>query len=159
MTRTDRGVPTPYFSGRDGAWFQSTLAIDLAKWAVTMMLQGGVFERFPALQVVILESMSGWIPSWLERMDEFYDVHPTPMQRLPSTYFETNISVSISPHERAAAGTLQLCGTDRVMWATDFPHPDSSLNTIPALEGLLAGCDEAGRQRVIGGTAQKLYKL
>ncbi|HZT05947.1 MAG TPA: hypothetical protein VFC51_02885 [Chloroflexota bacterium] len=30
----------------------------------------GVLDRFPALKVAHLESGSGWVPFWLERMDE-----------------------------------------------------------------------------------------
>ena len=30
----------------------------------------GVLERFPALKVVQLESGCGWLPYWLERMDD-----------------------------------------------------------------------------------------
>jgi predicted TIM-barrel fold metal-dependent hydrolase len=154
-------VPTPYFTGFEAPWFQATLTTDLTKWAVTMMLQGGVFERFPDLQLVMLESMGGWVPSWLERMDEFFEDlgHTTPMTRSPSSYFDTNIFVSVTPHERSARGLVSHCGADRVVWATDFPHPDSHLKTVPAMRDLLSDCSEADVNKVLGGNAQKLYGL
>ena len=160
-TRTDCSVPTPYFEGFKAPWFQAALTSDLTKWAITMMLQGGVFDRFPQLQVVMLESMGGWVPSWLERMDEFYEDlgHTTAMSREPSSYFGTNLYVSISPHERGATCLLRHCGADRVLWATDFPHPDSRLRTLPAMRQRLAELSEDDAQRVLGRNAQTLYGL
>ena len=34
-----------------------------------------VLDRFPSLSFVFLESGCGWLPYWLERLDEHY-VHP-----------------------------------------------------------------------------------
>src|SRR5256886_12083131 len=36
---------------------------------LTHLVFSGVLERFPDLQVIVLESSGGWIQSWLERLD------------------------------------------------------------------------------------------
>ena len=53
-------------------------APDGVRHAFTSMFQFGVFEKFPRLKVVVLESGAGWIGYWLERMDAVY---ATPLGR------------------------------------------------------------------------------
>src|SRR5262245_2861389 len=42
--------------------------------ALSVIVGEGVLERFPKLRFVFLESGCGWIPYWLERLDEHYEV-------------------------------------------------------------------------------------
>jgi predicted TIM-barrel fold metal-dependent hydrolase len=37
------------------------------------IIMGGVLERFPKLRVAFLEAQCGWLPFWLDRMDEHYE--------------------------------------------------------------------------------------
>ena len=37
--------------------------------ALTTMVYDGVFERFPRLRVATIESASGWVAEWLDRLD------------------------------------------------------------------------------------------
>src|SRR5262249_33598821 len=41
--------------------------------AVVSMVTGGVMERFPGLKVGFLEAGCGWLPFWLERLDDHFD--------------------------------------------------------------------------------------
>ncbi len=41
--------------------------------AAVSLIYGGVLERFPGLQVAFLEAGCGWVPFWLERMDDHYE--------------------------------------------------------------------------------------
>lgn len=38
--------------------------------AFASLAMGGVFERYPGLRVALLESTCGWLPWWLERLDD-----------------------------------------------------------------------------------------
>ena len=40
--------------------------------AFATLFQLGVFERFPRLRVVVLESQAGWIGSFLDRADAIF---------------------------------------------------------------------------------------
>src|SRR5580765_1466536 len=42
--------------------------------ALSVIIGEGVLDRFPKLRFVFLESGCGWLPYWLERMDEHYEV-------------------------------------------------------------------------------------
>ena len=41
--------------------------------AAVSLIYGGVLERFPGLEVAFLEAGCGWVPFWLERMDDHYE--------------------------------------------------------------------------------------
>ena len=55
----------------------------------------GMFERFPKLTLVHVECDAGWLPFWLQRMEQHYDFsgtaeHPD-LKRRPTDYFQSNI--------------------------------------------------------------------
>jgi predicted TIM-barrel fold metal-dependent hydrolase len=91
---------------------------------------GGVFERHPRLRVVCVEADAGWVPHYMYRMDHAYERHRNwlPAARLskpPSEYFRENIYVTFQD-DWVAFRTAHLCNPRRLMWASDFPHSDST---------------------------------
>ena len=63
-------------------WWWFVTAGEFVIDSFTSMFQGGMFDRFPNLQVIALESGCGWLAYWLERMDEYFERYgfETPMQ-------------------------------------------------------------------------------
>jgi len=89
---------------------------------------GGVLERFPRLKVIILESGGGWIQPILERMDHHAHVFTFEVKHLsllPTEYFRRQMWISFDPDEMLLKATAELVGSDRIVWASDFPHPDA----------------------------------
>ncbi|MGH7834114.1 MAG: amidohydrolase family protein [Candidatus Binatia bacterium] len=89
----------------------------------------GVLEKFPRLQVVFLESGAGWLPYWLWRMDEHHEILPFQVPWLkmkPSEYFRRQCYISCEPDEDNLAATVQAVGEDRIVFASDYPHWDST---------------------------------
>ena len=98
--------------------------------SVTFITMGGVCERFPDARFVFLEANGGWIVPWLERLDHHAHEFPWDMpglKRTPSEYFRRQCYISFDPDEAGLplAATHELCGADRIVWASDFPHPDA----------------------------------
>lgn len=131
---------------------------------VTMgrLLMGGVCERFPDLTFVFLESSGGWVPSILERMDE--QVQAFPLERrwlslLPSEYFARQCYVSFEPEEWNLAACAERLGTDRVLWASDYPHPEYHEGIVDELREHLAPLTPADQQRVLARNAIECYHL
>ncbi len=97
------------------------------------MIMSGVFDRYPRLRVV-LGHMGEGIPYWLGRLDNRYQnirrrggfdaLGITPLQRLPSEYFQSNFYLSTSGMNDHAV--LNYCverlGAERVMFAIDYPY-------------------------------------
>ena len=49
------------------------------------------------------------------------------LKMLPSEYFRRQCWISFDPDESMLAFTANspLCGADRIIWASDYPHPDA----------------------------------
>ncbi len=131
---------------------------------VTMgrLLMGGVCERFPALKLVFLESSGGWVPSVLERMDEQVQAFPLEkrwLSLLPSEYFARQCYVSFEPEEWNLAAAAEKLGTDRILWASDYPHPEYHPGVVDELRERIAPLADADRARVLAGNAIECYGL
>ena len=88
----------------------------------------GVFERFPKLKVVVVESEIGWIPFVLQQWDYYFkrfrESRPMPMSMLPSEYFYRNCYATFF-NDYVGGQLLSWWGQDNCMWSTDYPHPNS----------------------------------
>ncbi|MEW6271848.1 MAG: amidohydrolase family protein, partial [Thermodesulfobacteriota bacterium] len=132
---------------------------------VTMgrLLMGGVCERFPRLRFLFLESGGGWVPTQLERMDE--QVKAFPLERrwlslLPSEYFARQCWVSFEPGEWNLAACAERLGADRILWASDYPHPDIEFpGAARELRASIAPLTREQQRRVAGESAITAYKL
>ena len=93
------------------------------------LVYGGVFERHPELQVLVLECGGGWIAHWMDRFDEFLEAYDwaltAPLSLTPSEYFRRNCVISFDPGERTMGAMADLAGEDNLIWASDFPHSDA----------------------------------
>jgi predicted TIM-barrel fold metal-dependent hydrolase len=131
---------------------------------VTMgrLLMGGVCERFPRLKLVFLESSGGWMPSMLERMDEQVQAFPLERRWLslrPSEYFTRQCYVSFEPEEWNLAAAAEKLGTDRILWASDYPHPEYHPGVLDELRERIAPLAPSDQARILGANAIECYGL
>jgi predicted TIM-barrel fold metal-dependent hydrolase len=140
--------------------------------ALTHLLLGGVFERFPGLRFVVTEQGASWIPPLLAQLDGFHaqmktgrigELKYTPEQVLPlppSEYFARNCWVGASFPSPVEAASRRGIGLDRFMWGSDYPHHESTYPyTREALRRSFAGTDPSELQRVLGGNAAAVYRF
>jgi predicted TIM-barrel fold metal-dependent hydrolase len=97
--------------------------------AMLALIGGGVLERYPRLRMAFLEAGCGWVPYWLWRMDEHWEktrgVPGEPeLPMRPSDYFRRQCWVSCEPDEPYVANVIDFIGEDRLLFASDYPHPD-----------------------------------
>jgi len=148
---------------RKQPWFLNVTASDAIRHALASFMQYGTFEKFPRLKLVILEVGAGWIQYWLDRMDAVYDSvmgRGVPLKERPSFYFKRNVWVSADPDEKSLPAMVDLCGSDRFFWATDFPHPDHTANYIEAVEELGDKLPDPKRRRdVLGDNVRRVYDI
>ncbi len=82
----------------------SVTASDGVRHQFTTLFDYGVFDRFPRLRVIVLESGGGWIGYWLDRIDAVYGHtfigQRVPLEHKPSDYFRDRIWISCDPDER-----------------------------------------------------------
>ena len=143
-------------------WWWFVTAGEFVIDSFTSMFQGGMFDRFPNLQVIALESGCGWLAYWLERMDEYFERYgfETPMQLdRPSEYFHRQCWISMEPSEKIGLTMMQLLGADRFLWASDYPHSDAEMGTVAQLKRNLAALPDSEFRKVLGENAVRLYGL
>lgn len=141
------------------------------KWdcmkALGNMISGGVFDRFPSLQVVFAEAGVGWMPFFAQEMDYYQVTYGMPgssgphegtgVRRPPSEYIYNQVyGVFIS--DTVGCKALPEVGLDTFMWCNDYPHgaciwPGAS-NFIAQDLGHLT---PEQRAKVLWGTAARLY--
>ena len=95
--------------------------------AAASLILGGVLERHPRLRVGFMEAGCGWVPYWLERMDEHAENYRFELPHLkeqPSVYFRRQCFVSFELEERAVSYVAEAIGAQTLVFASDFPHHD-----------------------------------
>jgi predicted TIM-barrel fold metal-dependent hydrolase len=141
-------------------FFENVTAADGVRHAFTTLFQFGVFDRFPRLKLVLLESGAGWIGYWLDRMDGYASSllgRAVPLQKKPSTYFRRQCWISCDPDEQTIPALMDLYGADRFLWASDFPHPDHTGDYIAELDELAGKLKPAERARLLGGNVRECF--
>jgi predicted TIM-barrel fold metal-dependent hydrolase len=124
---------------------------------------GGVFDRFPKLKIVLAETGAGWLPHFLEHMDDHWWRNRvwtgSKLEMLPSHYFARNFMCTFI-REPFAVLNRHFIGVENMMWSNDYPHHrhdwpysrriiEESFLNVPADE----------KQKMICGNAVELYKL
>ncbi len=141
----------------------SVSASDGVRQQFTTLFDYGVFDKFPRLKIVVLESGAGWIGYWLDRMDAVYGHtfigNRVPLQHKPSDYFRDRIWISADPDERMVPALADRYGVERFLWASDFPHADHTAEYVHDLNELVAMFPQDQRRRFIGDNARSLFKL
>ena len=148
--------PTEGLAMRQGL----TNAIDL-QMALAWFVLGGICERHPDLRVAFLEGTGGWMVPMLERFDHQFKVFGSSDQRtLPSELFARQCVVSFDPDEAALPFTVERLGAERVLWASDYPHPDAKIpGVVKELLDALAPLPREAQRIVAGGSARSFYNL
>ncbi|MFN0088892.1 MAG: amidohydrolase family protein [Acidimicrobiales bacterium] len=124
---------------------------------------GGVFERHPKLQMVVAEGDAGWVPHWMYRSDHAAMRWGTSMQRTiskkPSEYVLSNAHFTFQD-DATAYQMQQMVDSKCLMWASDFPHTDS---TWPLSSQILAEqtkhLTEEERNRAVHDNANDVFHL
>ena len=97
--------------------------------AVASMTVGGVLQRFPRLRVGFLEGNCSWLPWFLWRLDEYWEMSQSgedvQLDASPSEYFHHQCFISVDPDEHLVKGVIQEIGDDNLVFSTDYPHSDS----------------------------------
>ncbi len=136
--------------------------------AVYALTVGGILERHPSLRAAILEAGATWLPYWLYRLDEHVEqLGDVPSEtgwltRSPSEAFRAQCWISCEPDEPNVRTLIDTIGADRLLWASDYPHPDCH---YPGMVGHLTKGAEANGlsrdelRRWAGENAARCYGL
>jgi predicted TIM-barrel fold metal-dependent hydrolase len=147
--------------------------VEFAWWAARPMwhlIFGGVFELFPKLKYCLTEVSEFWVPHTLELMDVRASVKHTSgklgdfrsnLTMKPSDYFRRNCWLSASAlFDEGSTAVRHDIGMSRIMWGTDFPHPEGSWpRTREKMKQYLTGIPEVELTQLLGSNAVTCYDL
>lgn len=128
------------------------------------LISEGLFDQFPTLRVVLLESGCTWLPSLMWRFDKEWKGlrREVPwVRRLPSDYIREHVRLTIQPFDAPPDPVHLLRLLDRLgseemlLFATDYPHwhDDSLEPVLPAMPA------EALARKIMYDNASALYRL
>ena len=127
------------------------------------MIFSGVFERYPRLQLVIVEFELAWVPHLLASMDYTYRerqeeaIYRFKDAMRPSDFFYRNVSVSFQ-EDAIGIRLRDVIGVDNMMWGSDYPHSESTFpQSRRILAEILAGVPDDEQAKIAGANAARLY--
>jgi predicted TIM-barrel fold metal-dependent hydrolase len=157
------GVHHRYESFGWAAWYFDLFAGQGVMHAFATLFQLGVFDRFPRLNVVVLESGAGWVGYFFDRADAIFTGTPIAqtvrLKEKPSYYFKERCFISADPDERTIAAMMAHLGENKFFWASDYPHPDHPGNYLEELRGMVKPMTESGRRGILGENVARAYNL
>ena len=104
----------------------------------------GVFERHPDLRVISMEHGCIWLPGWLKMIDFTANVFKRlrGFAELPSVTAMRHIEVA--PFAGEPVGwVIEQVGAQMLVYASDYPHPEGSGDSIGKFEEAMTNCDKA----------------
>ena len=155
-------APTP--SGFTTTYLEDYLANQpIAQAQVLSFVSEGVFNRFPDLQVVLMECGFAWLPPLLWRFDKDWRGvwREVPwVKQPPSEYvgehFRLTTAPAHLPEDPGALGQLlEMMDVGALLaYASDYPHEHGD-----GLPALLDQLDEEASRAVMAGNAAALYGI
>ena len=127
----------------------------------TSMMFDGVPVRFPELTLAFLEAGSGWVPYFLQRMDEEWEKRGHAEAKLltksPTDYVRGGrIYFSCEADEPLLPQALQWVGDERIFYASDFPHWDHSYPKSVKELADRADLTDVQKRRILADNARPL---
>ena len=127
--------------------------------AVSRMILGGVWERFPDLRMLVVHG-GGYLPFYFARTDHAYKMRPEARRHIPRPpseylhrlYFDTTVFSS-----DAVAYLVGEFGADHVLMGTDYPFDMGPTDPLGFLADANLSADD--HALVVGGNAKRLLRI
>ena len=124
---------------------------------VSSLIGHGLCTRFPTLRFAPVENGSSWVRPILEALEHAYHFGPSSFEEDPVEVFKRNIVVHPF-HEDDSVGLVKLLGEDKVIFGSDWPHPEGLADPISFVDEL-KGLSPDAQAKVMGGNLARLLQL
>ena len=132
--------------------------------SLTSVIMGGVVERFPKLSFAFLEGGVGWVPYWMDRMDEEWEkrgkVEAPYLTKAPSEYVKGgSIYFGVECEEKTIPDGVRWGLEDTLLYSSDYPHWDGDWPHTVASARERDDLSEDVRRKMLHDNAARFYKL
>jgi predicted TIM-barrel fold metal-dependent hydrolase len=147
------GEMTPF---KGGSGFQAIIGhqgrpiID----TIASLIGHGLCSRFPTLRFTPVENGSNWVRPLLTDMAHAWEFSPNAFEENPIDVFKRNIYVHPF-HEEDPKSLVHLLGADRVLFGSDYPHPEGLADPISFVDDL-EGLPDKDVRLIMGGNLNRL---
>jgi predicted TIM-barrel fold metal-dependent hydrolase len=125
--------------------------------AVAALICHGALSRHPQLKVAVIENGSSWVAPLLGNLADVYKKMPQDFLEDPVTVFKRQVHVSPFWEEDLVA-LADLIGVDRVLFGSDYPHPEGLADPVSYVDEL-AGAPEETVRKIMGGNLARLMNV
>jgi predicted TIM-barrel fold metal-dependent hydrolase len=127
------------------------------------VIGAGILDRYPNVNLGLLEAGHGWLPSWVRRLDEH--AHSVAgalpnLQHAPSEYVTSGRyfqSIEMGEGQDVTESVMNILGDDILMYASDYPHGESwfPISTDTVMAWTLS---EERKRKLFWDNAVKFYR-
>jgi len=126
------------------------------------MTYGVIAERFPNLRIAFLECGVGWVPYWMERMDEEWEKRgsveaPLCTKKPSDVVVNSNWFFATEPEEGMLPYVAERIGAEKILFASDYPHWDGIFPGVVDTIVERTDISDDLKQKVLGENAKRFY--
>jgi len=131
---------------------------------MVQMITSGVFERFPNIKLVTVESGIGWVPWCIQQMDHAYRAHHMWVRpvipELPSMYYKRNCASTFMEEPDMVPVAANLGLEDNLLWSSDYPHHEGVFpHSAASIQRQMNGLTESQREKILGLNAARIFNV
>ena len=125
---------------------------------MTAMICHGAFTRFPGLRIATIENGGTWVEPLLENLAGVYKKMPHDFPENPLEAFRRNVYVN--PFwEDALEGLIEVMSPDRLLFGSDYPHPEGLGDPVSFYDDLPSSLSQADAAKIMGGNLKELLAV
>ena len=125
---------------------------------MTAMICHGAFTRFPGLRIATIENGGTWVEPLLEKLAGVYKKMPHDFPENPLEAFRRNVYVN--PFwEDALEGLIEVMSPDRLLFGSDYPHPEGLGDPVSFYDDLPSSLSQADAAKIMGGNLKELLAV
>jgi len=125
---------------------------------MTAMICHGAFTRFPDLRIATIENGGTWVKPLLEKLEGVYKKLPQDFPEHPLEAFRRNVYVN--PFwEDALQGLIDVMSPDRILFGSDYPHPEGLGDPVSFYDELPSSLPQADAAKIMGGNLKELLAV
>jgi predicted TIM-barrel fold metal-dependent hydrolase len=125
--------------------------------AMGALICHGALSRNPELRIVSIESGADWVPHLFNGLKGVYKRMPHAFSEDPIEAFKRCIYISPFWEDRFVE-IVKTVGSDRVVFGSDWPHPEGLADPLTLVDELTE-LDQEDVEKIMGGNMMKVMKV
>lgn len=136
--------------------------------AIARIIYSGLLDRYPNLRFIFEEGNVGYAIYLFDRLESGWEfgeqlfgprVHLKPPKKRPLEYLE-HFHWAVESEDSMIGEVIKRWGADRILFSTDYPHPDSPWpDSVKEMREAITFCSAEDQAKVLGGNATRLLRM